>query len=172
MFYKIIKNFFLKKIVIKRLHKEQLPVAFQKINSIGLLVDETYFSNTPDLVAEILSYGFDKEQLKVVVYKDKIKSKDQVNAPFFAFKNCSMLGEINKEAVNDFLDQTFDVLLNYYDVNKYSLVLCTLKSKAKFKVGFETVDKRVNQLIISESVEHYKAWTAEVFKYLKILNKI
>ena len=50
MFYKIIKNFFLKKNVTKRLLKEKNQLVQQKITTVGLLVDETYFSNTEGLV--------------------------------------------------------------------------------------------------------------------------
>jgi hypothetical protein len=50
MFYKIIKNFFLKKNVTKRLLKQKNQLVQQKIATVGLLVDETYFSNTEGLV--------------------------------------------------------------------------------------------------------------------------
>ena len=79
MFYKILKNFFLKKNVTKRLQNKQPLLEHQKIETIGLLVDETYFSNTASLVEAILSQGFRKEQITILVYKDKIKSKEVIN---------------------------------------------------------------------------------------------
>ena len=132
MFYKILKNFFLKKNVTKRLQNQQPLLEHQKIETIGLLVDETYFSNTASLVEAISSQGFRKEQIT----------------------------------------KPFDLLINYYDVNKYGILLLSIKSKANFKVGFDTVDKRVNHFIIKELVDNYKEFTSELFKYLKILNKI
>ena len=50
MFYKILKNFFLKKNVTKRLQNQQQLLEQKKIETIGLLVDETYFSNKASLV--------------------------------------------------------------------------------------------------------------------------
>lgn len=172
MFYKIIKDFFLKKIVTKRLLKQHSPVVQNKITTIGILVDETYFSNTSALVEQICLQGFQREQITVLVYKDRIKSKDEIAAPFLAFKNISWGGEINKPEVNDFLATPFDLLINYYDVNKYPLLLLSIQSKATFKVGFESVDKRVNHFIIKAVVAQYEVFTYELIKYLKILNKI
>jgi hypothetical protein len=160
MFYKIIKDFFLKKNVTKRLLKQHSPVVQNKITTIGILVDETYFSNTSALLGQICLQGFKREQITVLVYKDRIKSKDEIAAPFLALKNISWAGEIN------------DLLINYYDVNKYPLLLLSIQSKATFKVGFESVDKRVNHFIIKAVVAQYEAFTYELIKYLKILNKI
>mgnify|MGYP006050749063 FL=1 len=172
MFYKILKNFFLKKNVTKRLQNQQPLLEHQKIETIGLLVDETYFSNTASLVEAISSQGFRKEQITILVYKDKIKSKEVISEPFLSLKSISLSGEINKPEVVDFLEKPFDLLINYYDVNKYGILLLSIKSKANFKVGFDTVDKRVNHFIIKELVDNYKEFTSELFKYLKILNKI
>ena len=172
MFYKILKNFFLKKNVTKRLQNQQPLLEHQKIETIGLLVDETYFSNTEALVEQIVLQGFKKEQITVLVYKDRIGSIDKTNSLYLALKNISFAGRVNKPEVVDFIKNPFDLLINYYDVNKYGLLLLSIKSKANFKVGFDTVDKRVNHFIIKESVDNYKEFTSELFKYLKILNKI
>ena len=172
MFYKIIKNFFLKKIVSKWLLKQKDQLVQQKITTVGLIVDETYFSNTAGLVEQLISQGIEKEKITVLIYKDKIKSKELIASPFLALKNISLAGEIDKPEVVNFLDTPFDLLINYYDVNKYVLLLLTIKSKANFKVGFDTVDKRVNHFIIKTLVDQYEMFTLELFKYLKILNKI
>ena len=116
--------------------------------------------------------GFHREQITVLVYKDRIKSKEEITSPFVALKNISWAGEINKTEVNDFIATPFDLLINYYDVNKYPLLLLSTQSKATFKVGFESVDKRVNHFIIKAVVDQYEAFTVEFVKYLKILNKI
>jgi len=172
MFYTIIKNFFLKKIVTKRLLKQKNQLVQQKITTVGLLVDETYFSNTEALVDQIVLQGIDKEQIKILIYKDRIKSKEVLNTPFLSLKDISFTGEINKKEVIDFLETPFDLLINYYDVNKYAMVLLSVQSKANFKVGFDTVDKRVNHFILKMLVDQYELFTSELFKYLKILNKI
>ena len=45
-------------------------------------------------------------------------------------------------------------------------------SKAIFKVGFASIDKRLNHFMINTNAENYKVFAEEMFKYLRILNKI
>lgn len=172
MFYNIIKNFFLKKNVTKRLATQNSSGPNDKVLTVGVLVDETYFNETSQLVERIVSQGIQESNISILVYKDKIKKKEVINEPFLSLKNISISGEINKKEVNDFIETPFDLLINYYDVNKSALLLLSTKSKAKFKVGFDTVDKRVNHFIIKTLVEDFNEFVLELFKYLKILNKI
>ena len=172
MFYNIIKNFFLKKNVTKKLATQNLSGSNDKVLTVGVLVDETYFNETSQLVERIVSQGIQESNISILVFKDKIKKKEVINEPFLSLKNISLSGEINKKEVNDFIETPFDLLINYYDVNKSALLLLSTKSKAKFKVGFDTVDKRVNHFIIKTLVEDFNEFVLELFKYLKILNKI
>lgn len=172
MFYNIIKNFFLKKNVIKRLTYQTSLASNEKVVTVGILVDETYFNETSQLVERIVSQGIVQNNISILVYKDKIKAKEVVKEPFLSLKNISISGEIDKKEVNDFIDTSFDLLINYYDVNKSALLLLSAKSKSKFKVGFDTVDKRVNHFIIKTVVDDFNEFVLELFKYLKILNKI
>lgn len=172
MFYKIIKNFFLKKNVVKKLTTKKLEISNDKIKTIGIIVDESFFKDTERVVEKIISHGFKRESIFILVYQDKLKNKFQLNEPFLALHNISISGKILKNEVIDFINTPFDLLLNYYDLNKSALLLLSVDSKAKFKVGFETVDNRVNHLIIKSHVENFSEFTLELFKYLKILNKI
>ncbi len=172
MFYNIIKNFFLKKNVTKRLTTQNSLASNDKVLTIGVLVDETYFSETSQLVERIISQGIQISNISILVYKDTIKKKEVLNEPFLSLKNISISGEIDKKEVNDFIDTPFDLLINYYDINKSALLLLSSKSKAKFKAGFDTVDKRVNHFIIKSLVEDFNEFVLELFKYLKILNKL
>ena len=172
MFYNIIKNFFLKKNVTKKLATQKSIGSNDKVLTVGVLVDETYFNSTNLLIERIVSQGIQNNNISVLVYKDKIKKKEEIIEPFLSIKNISISGEIDKKKVNDFIETPFDLLINYYDVNKSALLLLSTKSKAKFKVGFDTVDKRVNHFIIKTLVENYNEFVLELFKYLKILNKI
>ena len=77
----------------------------------------------------------------------------------------------NPEVLN-FINENFDLLINYYDVEKIPLVLLSNESKASFKVGFSAIDKRLNHFMINTNAENYTVFIDELFKYLKILNKI
>ena len=116
-----------------------------------------------------------QEQLDITQsFYPKLQEKlnEVFDYPTFSHKDLSWHGTVDKKEVNDFIETPFDLLVNYYDVNKSGLLLLSTKSKAKFKVGFDTVDKRVNHFIIKSLVENYNEFVLELFKYLKILNKI
>jgi len=51
-------------------------------------------------------------------------------------------------------------------------LLTTHLSKASFKVGFASIDKRLNHFMIDTNAENYMVFMEELFKYLKILNKL
>ncbi|MBC8882701.1 hypothetical protein H9X57_02750 [Flavobacterium piscinae] len=55
---------------------------------------------------------------------------------------------------------------------KTPLQIVTHKSKADFKVGFTSTDKRLNHFMIDTDVENYTVFVDELFKYLRILNKL
>ena len=89
-----------------------------------------------------------------------------------SLKNITISGKINKTEVEGFVGKKFDLLINYYDEPKAVLNMVAKKSAANFKVGFSGIDKRINHLIIASDVDAIDEFVEELFKYLKILNKI
>lgn len=172
MFSKIIKDFFLKKIISSKLSSANVEVSVSKINTVGIIVDESYFTNIDLLKKEIEQYGVKNNNVEILLFKKKASKKEGVKELYFTRSNIKINGEINKQDVNVFLEQPFDLLINFYEVERPSLLLVSKVSKAKFKVGFSTVDKRLNHFMINSSVSQYKEFISELFKYLKILNKL
>lgn len=172
MFSRIIKNFFIKRKIYKKLDEFSLQHTDSKISSIGLLVDETYFLHTAELIQEICNFGIKKSQIDVVCFLDK-KKKDCVDdVLYFTNNDVTWSCGIKNEKLQDFASKPYDLLLSYYDIEKAPLVLVTFLSKASLKVGFQTAHKKANHLVINEFAENYKSYVSELFKYLKIINKI
>ncbi len=173
MISKIIKDFFLKRKVNKKLKNYQLPASTNKIIKVGVLLDATYFSDWKALLVELERFGIKSNDVEVLFFVNKKtkKSIEDSSACFFR-KDISFGGLFKSETVTNFTSQSFDMLISYYDVQNPSLVLVTKSSKAKFKVGFQTIDKRINHVTIHSVVENYTEFISELFKYLKILNKI
>ena len=46
-------------------------------------------------------------------------------------------------------------------------MMITSKSKAKFKVGFSSIDISLNRWMMNTAFEDYKLFVTELFKYLK-----
>lgn len=172
MFLNYIKNYFLKKILKKNLHNVKSISSEVPIETVGVLVDETYFSGKDALVKELIANGISEKNIKIVVYSDKLKKHEVYSQPTFSIKDLNWKAEIVNPIVNDFIDETFDLLISYYDVEKAILLNITHNSKALFKVGFSSIDKRLNHLMINTNAENYNVFVYELFRYLKILNKI
>ena len=172
MFLNYLKDFSTKKIVKNSLSNVKHLSSDTIIKTVGIIFDESYFYERESLVNELIKNGIDESNIKILVYKDKIKKNEVFDYPVFSHKDLSWTGTVDKKEVKDFIKEPFDLLINYYDTEKVALLLVSHLSKASFKVGFATVDKRLNHFMINTNAENYKVFVDELFKYLKILNKI
>lgn len=172
MFFNHIKELLTKKIVKKSLSNVKLSSSDGLIKTVGIIFDETYFYEKDNLVKELVNEGILETNVEVLVFKNKIKKTETFDYPVFSYKNLSWNGKIEKPEVQQFVNEPFDLLINYYDTEKAALLLVSQLSKANFKVGFSVVDKRLNHFMIDTNAENYKIFVGELFKYLRILNKI
>ena len=168
---------YIKEISLKRILKNSYKVLTNNqnltiIKSVGLIIDESNFDKSEKLINEIVAGGIRKDNIKVIVYKDKLNQNEVFSYPTFNNKHINFSGKFTEKVVIDFINNQFDLLISYYEIEKSSLQIITNNSKANFKVGFANVDKRLNHLMINTTLDNYKIFTFEVFKYLKILKKI
>lgn len=167
-----IKNYFLLKLIKNNLGNVKDNALTLPIKTVGLLIDESYFFEKEAIINEIISNGILENNIKVIVYKDKIKKIEANTKPMFSLKHLNWNAQITNSEINDFINEKFDVLISYYDKEKAFLLKVTRSSKALFKTGFSTVDKRLNHLIINTNAENHTVFVQELFRYLKILKKI
>lgn len=172
MFLNYIKDYFLKRILKNSLQNVKSVSSTLPIQTVGVLVDESYFHEKEALVEELVVNGFSGNNIEIIVYRDKLKKNETYSQPTFSTKHLNWKTEITNPIVNDFINEKFDLLISYYDVEKAILLNITHNSKALFKVGFSSVDKKLNHLMINTNAENYKVFVHELFRYLKILNKI
>ncbi len=172
MFLNFLKDFSTKKIVKNNLSSSNLIPSAGLIHTVGILFDEKYFHEKEALVAELVSNGIQLNSIEILVFKDKIKKMEVIDYPTFSRRDFSWTATIDKPEVRQFIAKDFDLLINYYDVEKAPLLLVSHLSKAKFKVGFSSIDKRLHNFMITTNAENYKVFSEELFKYLKILNKL
>lgn len=172
MFLNYLKNFFTEKIVRKKITNVNHIALNKTIHTVGIIFDESYFYEKDALVVELVNKGIQENAIKILVFKDKIRKKETFNYPTFSHKDLSWTATFDKSEVKDFINQKFDLLINYYDTEKSALLLVSNQSKAAFKVGFSSIDKKLNHLMINTTAENYKVFVDELFKYLRILNKI
>jgi hypothetical protein len=172
MLLNFVKDFFLKRILKNNLHNVKINSSDLSIKTVGLLIDESYFFEKDALVKELMANGILESDITLIVYKDKLRKNEVYSQPTFSIKHLDWKAEITNPAIIDFINEKFDLLISYYDVEKAILLTITHNSKAQFKAGFSSVDKRLNHLMINTDAENYKVFVHELFRYLKILNKI
>lgn len=172
MFLNKIKDFWIKKIVKKRLSNVKHITSDSSIKNIGILFDESYFKDKQAVINELIKNGVNKQNIHFLVFRDKIKKNETFDYSVFSYKDISWSGTFEKAEVNQFVNNNFDLLINYYDTENAALILATNLSKASFKVGFASVDNRLNHFLIDTHAENYLVFMNELIKYLKILNKL
>lgn len=172
MFLKFIKNLILKKIIRKSLIDYKPIPSDDIVKTVGVLIDESYFSDKEALIDLLAANGILRKDIKTLSFKERVKKKENITTPYFLRRDISPEGEFVKPEAAEFINTPFDLLISYYDLEKPALALATIKSKAKFKAGFATVDKRLNHFMIGTVAEKHDEFVAELFKYLKILNKL
>lgn len=167
MFLNYIKEFFVKKSLKNNLHIVKNEVFTSNIQTVGLLIDESNFDHSKELIKELTLQGITPENIKIVAYRDKFKQKETYSKPTFGKKHINWNAAIKEDFLNEFTDTEFDLLISYYDIEKVILMMITSKSKAKFKVGFSSIDKSLNRWMMNTTIEDYKLFVTELFKYLK-----
>ena len=171
MFLNYIKDFYIKKKIKNSLHNVKSNILSVGIQTVGLLIDASHFSEKESFIEELVANGIREENIKVIIYNGRFKLNDANSQLGFSDKHLNWKGEIKNPNVYEFINEKFDLLISFYDVEKAILMLITHNSKAAFKVGFSSIDKRLNHLMIDTNVQNYKIFTAELFRYLKLFKQ-
>jgi hypothetical protein len=172
MFYKTIKDFLLKKHINKKLATGLPEVNIEPIKTIGLLIYGIDFYEKDKLIDEFNKQANGQIKINLLVYRKKANKEENIEYPYYSKKDISISGTISKGEIESFIKSPFDLLVNYYDTSNTDLELISVESKAKFKVGFASVNNDLNHFIISTYMEKYLDFTQVLFDYLKILKKI
>lgn len=172
MFLSSLKNLFTKKIVKNSLSNVKHDASGSLISTVGIVFDETYFYEKEAIVSALESNGILPDSTDVLVFKNRIRKNEVFDYPVFGHRDLSWKATFRNSSVKEFIEKPFDLLINYYDVEKSPLMVVSNLSKARFKVGFASVNKKLNHFMIDTHAENHEVFLSEMFKYLKILNKL
>lgn len=161
-----------KKYLNKLLSKRHVNITNAKVGSIGVILNIDEFDDVDSFrkLADFIKVHDHK--LKVVVFSEVKKEALLSWVECFNPTDFGWNGKVSNVELQSFIDNDFDLLLSYYQQDILELKLITAASKAKFKAGVLQEDERLNDLIIKTDIKEFNVFKNELFKYLKILNKI
>ncbi|WP_298541041.1 hypothetical protein [uncultured Aquimarina sp.] len=174
MILKGLKKNALKKSIESHIKKRKsLAKEVSGIKSLAVLIDASQSVNVLSVVKLANELGVKSERLKVMGYKEDQKEiSDDKDAAYYNDRSFGVNGSVKSNSLNDFINNDYDVLINFYSESKLELDYVAAASKAKFKVGFAEIDNRINDLVIGAANQNINLFISELKKYLKILQII
>lgn len=170
MFFSHFKEYFLKR-KLKKSQKHSIRSAIPKrFCTVGLLVDESVFTQTLAFKKVLSEIGFSSENISILAYRKDVKELSSVY-PYISWKQVDCEGQIKDQEIVDFIQQPFDLLISYYLDKKTLLQWISYCSNAKFKVGLFTSEKHLNDLMIHTQLQDYQEFIQEMNRILKLFNK-
>ncbi len=178
MFFKGLKDRLKYKSALKYM-KEELqrpPMTFNRsragIHLVAVIVDLEQFPKTEVFEEFVTLFKLRPNAVKVMGYKKEYDQNSPYATPVFSEKDLGWNGHIENGYAMEFLSREYDVLINYYNEKNIMLQLMTLKTNARIKVGFSTVDKTYNDIILDCPLQDFDTFKNEVTKYLNVLNEL
>ncbi len=143
------------------------------IKTIGILVDATVYESFPYINEIVSVFKTNNENITILYYyPDKKQAQLAINKKVFTKSDLGFNGKINVSIVKQFTNTKFDCLLNFYTEDKLLLNLASVQSEAEFKIGFTSINPKINDFSIATNINNITEFTFELKKYLTLLNKI
>lgn len=170
-----LKNKSINRAVEAGLKKRTAYLKQVRLNKLAVLIDARFDIDILSVITLANEVGVKPSNLKIIGLKEPKAHKegnDNANASYFDENQITYAGNFKSKSLIDFVNEPYDVLINFYTQDIAYLNLVAAASKAKFKVGHVNVDNRINDLVIGTNAENKEQFISELKKYLKILNII
>jgi hypothetical protein len=151
--------------------KGSLQIA-KNIKTVGILVNEHSSFNFEALKKLQREIGSGSSNFQVLTYKESKENYNELRGIIFNEKDIAWNGKIKSDEINSFLNESFDMLIDYTFSNTIPKKFLATISKAKFKVGYANIDDRMYDLMINVTEDDTNKFNTELIKYLKILKKL
>ena len=142
---------------------------------ICVIKNEDDYKEVVSIIESIRS-EFSIPEIKVIAFypfKDEpFFLKSRLSLDFFTVHNLNYYAFANSSLVRNFINESFDILLDLTEFRVVPLRLILYYSKSSFKVGcFSEENKLFYDLMIKTDPGDYKTYANHATNYLKIFNK-
>lgn len=144
----------------------------KEIISVGCIVDMDKFTDPEALNKLISDLKLKPNGVKIIGYKKDEAVHSPFGIQFFTDKDLGWNGTLENSSVSEFTGREYDLLINYYTEDKLVLKLVTARTQARIRVGFSSVDAKLNDIIFNTSIANFDVFRTELKKYLRVLNEI
>ena len=158
---------FTKRIVEKQLNlfTQREPVKAKSVESVIGLLDPSQVS-LEKIHQSFASVFKDKQPQLQFVYYLKRKTKSNTHySPQFNRYHLHWDGDLVHPYLPELMNQKFDLMLNYFKKSDLALLSLSSSIQAGFRVGFSSVDQRLNDLILASDVFQPEQFAQEFPKY-------
>jgi len=164
--------------VEKILEKKQDNKSLQfsdNVKTVGIIVNQGSGFNF-EMLKELQSQiATGSENFYVLTCKgsgDSDEGYNEFRGAIFYEKQFNWNGVLQSKQVVSFLENQFDMLIDYTNADTVFKKYLVAKSNAKFKVGLANIDNRLYDFMIALNTSDIKLFNKELVKYLKILKKV
>jgi hypothetical protein len=169
-----LKKQILRKKIDSKLRKvdSQLKDKSMPIKTVGCLIDGSLISNLSYFRELSSVLNVHTNNIFMLTYNDDKKAEPYSIGLTALRTSISWKSDIVSDDAKEFMSRDYDLLINYFKKSNSVLGLISAHTNAFFRVGFETIDNRFNDLIFSSQMLEKDIFKIELERYLKIMNKI
>ena len=143
------------------------------IRSVGILLGPDMEIDTNFIHNVASELGVPLRNVYVMSQSNSVQEyqKEKMKRYFYNQKLLTWTGYFSDQEIQ-FCETALDVLINYFENTNKLLGLISVKSKAKFRIGFAQADHRLNDLVFDFDPSKKNLFVLEMKKYLKTMFKI
>ena len=170
MIFKSLHNKFLN----KKIHNSLLSLSKEnrnkpkKIKTLACIVDPSLSISVDNFIDLSHSINLQEKDLKIITFQENRNSFNVFSSMNITPSCVTYFGNLDGKDSLEFISFEYDMLINFFKSNKF-LTLLSSKTKANFRVGFDSVNSDLNDLIFSEKLKKYSEFKYELIKYLKMI---
>jgi len=170
MIFKSLHNKLLNKKIINSLIKlsKEYRVKPKKIQTLGCIIDPSLSISVDNFIDLSNSIQLKEKDIKIITFQENKNTFNVFSSMNITPACISFMGNLNGKDSLEFISFEYDILINFFKNNKF-LTLLSSKTKANFRVGFDSVDSELNDLIFSQQIIKYADFKSELIKYLKMI---
>tara|TARA_B100000927_G_scaffold288347_1_gene282801 strand:+ start:354 stop:869 length:516 start_codon:yes stop_codon:yes gene_type:complete len=170
MIFKSLHN----KLLNKKIHNSLLSLSKEnrnkpkKIKTLACIVDPSLSISVDNFIDLSHSINLQEKDLKIITFQENRNSFNVFSSMNITPSCVTYFGNLDGKDSLEFISFEYDMLINFFKSNKF-LTLLSSKTKANFRVGFDSVNSDLNDLIFSEKLKKYSEFKYELIKYLKMI---